>query len=166
MRIPQHLGIANEDGATEWADWLAPRMGNVRGELAVIHDGDGLVELLSRIQPDRREIICGRLNGKSFEAIGRRFGFGDEWARQQYYRAEDALKVARERLLRYQIRELYHEAVHGRYVEQRSTPLKWGWSGARTVRDKGRVYTPEEVAAFVASRPDLQPEQEEFLQAA
>jgi hypothetical protein len=88
-----------------------------------------------------------------------------QWCQQQYAKALKALVAAREG------RDWSAHSIRGlrlaemrRYV-YRPPSRTWGWYGS-SVRDPGQRLTPNEVAALVATRPDLpQPEQQYRLAA-
>ena len=60
---------------------------------------DRMLTLLAGLSAEARDIVTAyAINGESFPSIGRRYGYGDEWARIRFNRAERAiLRKERER---------------------------------------------------------------------
>jgi DNA-binding CsgD family transcriptional regulator len=103
---------------------------------------------LEGLSPTERHVAAGRAEGKTLREIGAELGFSPERARQIETRATEKLRTGKGNVARACIREL----VNRRGYQKCSRQLL----AFRSVKYPGRSYTPEEIAAFVAKRPDLE----------
>jgi len=140
--------------------------------------------LVACLPNEERDIVLAYLaEGERFESIGRRYGYTDEWARKRFNRAMDA--VTRQELLRYRsrrtdpsARQLENDCLDFLRYGVKATmlaemrrdlppascdwqrPLRYGRPpeapGGRIPGDK--IYTPDEIVKYVATRSDLQTE--------
>lgn len=113
---------------------------------------DAVVDLppidLKDLNPNERRVIVRRAEGETLKKIGKELGFSAERARQIETRATEKLRRSKGKVALACIRDLVNRRGYRRPSHQ-LLPF-------RPVTYSCRSYTPEEIAALVAQRPDLE----------
>ena len=103
---------------------------------------------LSSLDDRERLVVEGRAESKTLKEVGKELGRSAERARQIEAPAEEKVRQTKGNVARACIHDLIGRRGHQKPTRQLLPD--------RVVTYPGRSFTPEEIAAFVASRPDLE----------
>jgi RNA polymerase sigma factor (sigma-70 family) len=103
---------------------------------------------LEKLTTTERRVVTGRATGETLKEVGSDLGISAERARQIETRATEKLRTGKGNIARACIRDLLNRRGYQKPSRQ-LLPF-------RSVKYPCRSYTPHEIAAFVASRPDVE----------
>ena len=103
---------------------------------------------VSNLSDRERQIFGARIEGKTLDEIGKGLGISRERVRQVHGEAVKKVRTKKGNVARACIRDLISRRGYKR-PSRRLLPY-------RSVKYPSRTHSPEEIAAFVASRPDLE----------